>query len=187
MSVSNRNRIEHRSDEYDVRLAHVDEVPMIPAVERAAARLFDSTPHADAVGRDVTPLRDLREAQDDGRLWVAVQTTGPKAVVGFALVEHLGAHAHLDELDVHPQHGRRGLGSRLVDAVCRWAQTQGFEGVTLTTYEAIAWNAPFYTRLGFETLDPANLPEPLAERFRTEDADGLDAAVRICMRYPCRA
>ena len=41
---------------------------------------------------------------------------------------------HLEELDVHPDHGRRGLGSSLVMAVRDWAAATGHEAITLTTF-----------------------------------------------------
>jgi len=50
--------------------------------------------------------------------------------VGFALVEILDGAAHLEEIDVHPAHGRRGLGSALVRAVCEWARQSELSAVT---------------------------------------------------------
>lgn len=73
--------------------------------------------------------------------------------VGFALVEMLtGNEPHLEEIDVHPAHGRRGVGSALVRTVCEWATRSGFRDITLTTFRDVAWNMPFYARLGFAEL-----------------------------------
>ena len=57
------------------------------------------------------------------RLWVALTEEVP---VGFALVEMLANDLpHLEELDVDPSHGRRGVGTALVRAVCKWAEVSG--------------------------------------------------------------
>src|SRR5271165_3964159 len=69
--------------------------------------------------------------------------------VGFASVEIVDGLAHLWQLSVRPSHGRRGVGTALVEAVCQWAGSQGYEAVTLTTYRDVPWNGPFYRRLGF--------------------------------------
>jgi GNAT superfamily N-acetyltransferase len=69
--------------------------------------------------------------------------------VGFALVKMLADDLpHLEEIDVHPSHGRRGLGTALVREVCEWATLRGHVMLTLTTFRAVAWNLPFYARLG---------------------------------------
>ena len=64
--------------------------------------------------------------------------------VGLALVKMLADDLpHLEEIDVHPSHGRRGLGTALVREVCEWATHCGYVMLTLTTFRAVAWNLPF--------------------------------------------
>ena len=75
---------------------------------------------------------------------------------------------HLEEVDVHPDHGRRGVGTALVRAVCDWVRRSGHAEITLTTFRALPWNMPFYRRLGFEEMrDDALRPELLASDPRT--------------------
>jgi GNAT superfamily N-acetyltransferase len=102
--------------------------------------------------------------------------------VGFALCEQLGAHAHLQELDVHPEHGRRGIGAALVGSVCDWARASGHASVILTTYREIPWNETFYRRLGFEELPPARWDAALRAQVAEEAEAGLDPAARLAMR-----
>ena len=45
---------------------------------------------------------------------------------------------HLEEIDVHPAHSRRGLGTLLLLHMCRWAALHGYEWVTLTTLPDLA-------------------------------------------------
>ncbi len=96
---------------------------------------------------DATPLSVFEAAQVSGHLWVALSPTGH--CVGFALVEPSGDRLHLEELDVLPEHGGRGLGRALVSEVERWAIDNHFAEITLTSYRDVPWNAPFYARLGF--------------------------------------
>lgn len=103
---------------YSIVTARLQDLRWLPGVELAAAALLVG--HAPAsVLNETTGEQDFREAQALGRLWVALAGETP---VGFAHVEILGRRAaHLEEIDVHPDHGRRGLGTRLVAAVCEWA------------------------------------------------------------------
>lgn len=91
---------------YAIALARPGDLPLLASIELAAATLL--TGHAPAaVLAEVTPLEDLEEARRQNTLWVALADDVP---VGFAHVKLLEPHiAHLDELDVHPRHGRRGL------------------------------------------------------------------------------
>ena len=104
--------------EYRITVARINDLPLLPAIELAAAKLLAG--HApDSVLSKTTSLEDFMEAQKRGHLWVALADNVP---VGFAHVKVLEPlAAHLEEIDVHPEHGRLGLGSRLVTEICNWA------------------------------------------------------------------
>ncbi|UAL28430.1 GNAT family N-acetyltransferase [Nocardioides rotundus] len=74
--------------------------------------------------------------------------------IGFAHVLLVDGHAHLEQLSVEPEHGRRGIGTALLEAACRHAAGEGHGAITLMTYADLAWNAPFYARHGFEESEP---------------------------------
>ena len=76
----------------------------------------------------------------------------------------------------------RGLGAALVRAVCETARARGHRAVTLTTFRGVAWNAPFYERLGFRALREDELPPELSEIFDEEEAAGLAKRHRVVMR-----
>ncbi len=164
---------------YSIVAARRGDVAALGAIELAAAQLLRG--HApDSVLDEVFDEADFREAQSDGRLLVALHEDTP---VGFAVVELLARDLpHLEEVDVHPSHGRRGIGAALVCAVCAWAAARGYAQVTLTTYRDLAWNAPFYARLGFEEVPVAEWRPEVAAVFRAEAARGFDSERRLVMR-----
>lgn len=169
---------------YEIALARAEDLPFLPTIELAAGRLFEGhVPEpvlAESVSEEV-----FSEAQRQGRLWVALADGAP---VGFALVVVVEPTvAHLEELDVHPAHGRRGLGTRLVEAVCSWAAADGYRQVTLVTFRDLPWNMPFYARRGFEVIPDAELSVPLRLLAEHEVRRGLDPARRVFMRRSCRS
>jgi GNAT superfamily N-acetyltransferase len=164
--------------EYTITAARPKDVPLLPSIELAAAALFAGYV-PDTVPTDATSLEDHEEAQRERRLWVALRDDTP---VGFAHVDLIEPGvAHLEELDVHPDHGRRGVGTRLVIAVCEWAASQGFQAVTLTTFRDVPFNMPFYARLGFAVIPPEALSPALRLRVEHEARRGLDPASRVAM------
>lgn len=166
---------------YEIGRARPAEVPRLEGVERAAATLLRGEMPDELLDRVTDPLR-LNAAQRRGRLWVARDGAEP---VGFALVELLESEvAHLAELAVHPDHGRRGVGRRLVRAVCAWASATGYGGVTLTTFRDLPWNGPFYARMGFEALDDEEVSPAVRAALDVEVLEGIDPRRRIAMRWP---
>ena len=70
-------------------------------------------------------------------------------------------------------------------AVCDWAGERGYAEITLTTFRAVAWNMPFYARLGFEEITASELRPALAAVVLEEATRGLDPDVRVVMYYRC--
>jgi GNAT superfamily N-acetyltransferase len=168
---------------YVIRLARSSELEALPEIERRAATLFGAWAAELELTREllerVTPLEVLRAANRDGRVWVAAD--GDDRPVGFALVREIGLFAHLEELDVLPEHGRLGLGAALLKAVCTWAHTRGFGAVTLSAFRDVPWNAPFYARHGFEIPARDELPPELLEIVAMEERKGLRTDRRVIM------
>lgn len=101
--------------------------------------------------------------------------------VGYAQVELVGDHAHLEQLSVLPEHGRRGVGTSLIEAVMNWARERGDEAVTLTTFRDVAFNAPLYERRGFVEVPECDWSESIRELVAEEAEHGLDPALRVVM------
>lgn len=169
---------------YHIRLARHDEVERLQDIERRAASSFvgkeAETGFSDTQVHGVSAVSALERANQDGRLWVAADAQD--APVGFALVTDLGLFAHLEELDVLPEHARKGLGSALLEAVCEWAFTRGFSAVTLSTFRDVPWNAPFFARRGFTVVDAADQPPELVHVVALERKKGLRTDLRVIMQ-----
>jgi GNAT superfamily N-acetyltransferase len=131
----------------------------------------------------VQDVDTLRAAHALDLLWVAVDSDNRP--VGFVLVEMLDEdEAYIDEISVDPAHGRRGLGTSLLEAVFDWAERAGIGSIALSTFRTVPWNGPWYRKHGFRELTPEELtPEMLEIREREREA-GLDVSARAFMRKP---
>ena len=131
---------------YNIRAACADDARHLPEIEREAAKMFTGLePELGMpVGErlEVNTIETFSGAIHCGHVWVA--TDSDNRSVGFALMSEIDGNAHLEELDVDPDHGRRGIGSDLVETVCDWATSRGFQFVTLSTFRDVPWNRRFY-------------------------------------------
>jgi len=164
---------------YSIRLASIADLPLLPRIEIAAASLFpdaDLPPHLRYMAKEKSTLR---EAIKEQRLWVACDERD--TAVGFALADEVGGLAYLEEIDVHPDHMRRGLGKQLIAAVIRWASERSSPVLRLVTFSHLPWNAPYYASQGFVTLAPESI-EPAYQQLIDEDtAAGIDPINRVVM------
>jgi len=166
---------------YEVGRPRRDELTALAAIEIAAAAIFPPEDLSAAARAEADPLSFFDEAFSAGRLWVA-RALDPPAPIGFAAAVVLGGCAHLQEMDVLPDHGRQGLGRALVFEVARWARSSGFSFLTLTTFRHLRWNAPFYAGLGFREISVHELNAALRAVLANEVAEGLDPSKRVAMR-----
>jgi GNAT superfamily N-acetyltransferase len=160
--------------------AEAEDLPKLAQVERAANRLFVGRGVTGVAADDVTSLAEFAEAWEAGLLWVARNSDGEP--VGFALLCLVDGAPHVEEIDVDPAFGRRGIGRALLEAALAWARGAGHRAVTLTTFRDIPWNAPFYESAGFRPLGAQEIGPGLAAIVRDETARGLDPGQRVVMR-----
>lgn len=164
-----------------IRPARPSDLRHLAAIEDAGGPLF-----SELFGAAIAPVllspapsgldRDL----EPGFILVAV--SGGR-VVGFAHVTDHDGHAHLEQLSVLPEHGRRGIGSDLVEAALEEARWLGYDEMSLCTYRDVPWNGPFYARLGFVEVE--RLSAYQQRLHENERALGLDVnGVRIVMSRP---
>jgi GNAT superfamily N-acetyltransferase len=162
-----------------IQAAGREHLRAIPAIELAASAMFSERDLPLQIRYRVTDPEALREAQRDSRLWVAL--ADDRTPVGFAMADTIDGSAHLDELDVIPKFGRRGIGTRLLDAAINWARDSRFPQMTLVTFRNVPWNAPFYEKKGFVSMANAELGDGLEGLLKEEGKAGIDVTRRVCM------
>ena len=161
------------------RPARAADLRRLRAIEDSGTALFEEVfgdLSGDALASPGTEGRDRIDLP--GFLLVAGEVGEP---VGFAHVVYAEGLAHLAQLSVLPVRARQGLGSALVHRVLVEAWQDGFDAVSLTTYRDVAWNGPFYARLGFVEVGE---DEPFLRRQRDHERTlGLDRhGPRVVMR-----
>jgi len=102
--------------------------------------------------------------------------------VAFLSTEVVGGALHIWEFAVELAHQGRGIGRAMIDVAAAFAIERGLPALTLTTFRDVAWNEPFYHRLGFVTLTTDELGDVLRAIVAREIAHGLPADQRCAMR-----
>ncbi len=165
-----------------IRAVSPDDLPALRDLEREAGTLLRDLGMA-AVAADEPPtIAELDRFHEDGRAWVA--TDQADSPVAYLLVEVVDDDAHVVQVSVHPRYARQLLGAALLDTAAVWAQRRGLTALTLTTYTEVPWNAPYYTRLGFQPLADDQLGSGLRRIHAQEAARGLARWPRMTMRRP---
>ena len=165
---------------YRIRRAREAEYPLLPAVERSAARLFATTDMPEIAEGQTSDLAFIEAVARAGAIFVAADEDDRPA--GFAFVGFLDRALHLYELSVAENHGRRGLGRRLVADACAFAKAESVDAMTLSTFRDIPWNGPFYEKLGFRFLGKNEWTPALLLLHHREADLGLPVARRGFMR-----
>ena len=162
-----------------IRVPEPQELRLIADVERSAGQMFAGAGMPNIAAHAPTPLEDLKEHQAEGLILIALEGSD---IVGFATLNVLGDHAHLDQMAVAREHGRHGHGTRLLEAACELARQRGYDTITLTTFRDIPWNAPFYAQRGFKVIPEDDLSPELRAQRDLEQTYGLDPELRVVMR-----
>jgi len=150
------------------RIAEDADLSLLQGIESAATELFSSL--MDIGAWSVPPTGDDRV--DSGGNVLVVGTPA----VGFAHVTEIDGKFRLDQVAVHPDHARQGLGTELVYAAAELVAARGGDSLSLVTFADVPWNAPFFEALGFVPVDP--VPAELAELMARESAHPRVALAR---------
>jgi ribosomal protein S18 acetylase RimI-like enzyme len=167
-------------DKITIRLARKGDLASIREIEAAAGRLFLKTDFPSIAEDEPMSLATLSRYQGNDQIRVAVNRED--FPIGFAVTGMVDGLVHLQELSIHPDYARRGIGRDLILAVCSLAEELGKPGVTLSTFREIPWNAPYYERLGFRILSDAELTDGLRQLRAAESRLGLPVDHRVFMR-----
>ncbi|CAL9573973.1 GNAT family N-acetyltransferase [Streptomyces sp. enrichment culture] len=166
-----------------IRDARPEDLPLLQDVERAAGEPFRALGMGAVADDDPPPLKALEAYRAAGRVRVADLDGRP---VAYLIRDDVDGAAHVEQVSVHPDAARRGVGRALIEDLAADAAARGVPALTLTTFADVPWNAPYYARLGFRALPEAELTDGLRAIRRAEAAHGLDRWPRLCMRRDLR-
>ncbi|MFI1203235.1 GNAT family N-acetyltransferase (plasmid) [Streptomyces sp. BHT-5-2] len=168
-----------------IRVPDPADLTALRALERAAGEPFRALGMAPIADDEPPPAELLAEYRRVGRALAAYDTGRPgEPPRGYLLWDRVDGCAHVEQVSVHPERARRGIGRALID---RAEQESGLPALTLTTFAEVPWNAPYYARLGFRRLAVDELT-PGLRAIRAHEAElGLDRWPRVCMRREAAA
>jgi GNAT superfamily N-acetyltransferase len=162
-----------------LRPAEPEDIAAMQALERDAAKTFADLPGM-AFCVDI-PARDDAEHREAQARGLALLAESHGEAVGFLIAVPRDGCAHLLEVGVAAAWQGQGVGRRLIEAFESWARETGFREATLTTYRDVAWNAPFYRRLGYQAFEPGDNRPELKAVIAEEASHGVDRAPRLVM------
>ena len=164
---------------FSIRLARPEDAEALPGIEREAATAFANDPDSAAIdSARVIPADEHRRLIARGHCLIA-EAQGD--IVGFLAARPCGREVHIQEMDVLPRWQGQGIGAVLLRACLIDAGNGGFRAATLTTFRDVAWNAPFYARIGFVEVEDLAAHPRLTSELDAEIAAGLPAERRIAM------
>lgn len=163
-----------------IRAVHIDELPLLQAIERAAGECFRGIGMPEIADDEPLPLDELARYQRAGLAWVAV--TEADAPLAYLIADRIDGNLHIEQVSVHPDGARRRIGRSLLEHLAARAAADSIPALTLTTFEDVPWNAPYYARCGFERVAEGELSPGLKDIRDREAEHGLDRWPRICMR-----
>ena len=167
-----------------IRPPRPDELEALVAIERDAGALFKAIGMPEIAYDDPGTVPELEPFRADGRAWVAVDADDrPIAYLISAVADGC---AHIEQVSVAPAHARRGVGAALIDHLASLAAAEGRAALTLTTFRDVQWNAPYYERLGFRLVAPADQGPELAALVAEEARRIPGDAPRVAMRRAVR-
>lgn len=165
---------------YSIARADSDEIDTLIEIDLAAGELFNDTGLiADEALSDHVPADVFDSAIEENHILTVRDRKG--VPVGFALTSERCGTFYLDQISVHPEHGRQGIGAALIKRVVEEARIRSLKTVTLSTFRDLAWNGPFYKRLGFREVSRRQMDDWMIDLEKVQ-AMSLDITKRCFMR-----
>ena len=166
-----------------IRLAVPEDAQLLPAIETSAAQVFRLIDELSWLAESL-PMSIERHSQliAVSTCWVALDAENRPQ--GFLSAEHHGNDLHIYELSVMQSMQGQGTGRRLIEAAMDYARSTRLSFVTLTTFTNVPWNAPFYSRMGFQTKATKDLDQRLAAILSEEYKYGFAPKSRCAMAWP---
>ncbi len=159
-----------RPDELEA-LIHIDDEASILYANAGLPLAFDSG-HPFVLDESVR----WRKAINEGLAYVACDNTD--CPVGFMILSWVDGDPYVDQLSVHPNFMRQGVGSRLLQRAISWSEDRP---LWLTTYSHLAWNRLYYERFGFVMVPQHQCGLELSQLIKAQRAALPDPDYRVAM------
>jgi GNAT superfamily N-acetyltransferase len=165
-----------------IRQASTDELERLRAIEHDACRAFADVGMLGVASDPAASIAELEAYRAAGNAWVAVDAGDHP--IAYLLSHLVDGCAHIEQVSVASTHAHRGIGAALVDHLTATAAARGIPALTLTAFRDVPWNAPYYSRLGFEVLERADQGPELRQLIEHEARSIPSDAPRVAMRRP---
>ena len=160
-------------------MAQRDELALLPLIEAQAGERLRGHAAAAVFAASPTEPPLFEQAWQRGLLWVV---TSEQELAGYLMAGVLGEDFHIQQMDVVPAHGRKGLGRVLLRHALEQARAHGHQRAVLTTLSDVAWNAPFYASEGFSEWLSQDWSVDMREVMAAEAAAGFPMELRLAMQ-----
>src|SRR5262249_6282717 len=162
-----------------VRQARPQDVGRLQAIQLAAGDAFRDVGMPAVADSPPLPADSLSGYRQAGRAWGAADEHDE--TVGFVVGGVGDGGGHIEQVRVHPRHAGPPIGGLQLDPRAGWGAPHRLRALTFVTFRGVPWNAPYYERLGFSELLPADVTPGLAARRAAKAARGGDASALVCM------
>ncbi len=163
-----------------IRPVRLHELVALQEIERAAGQCFADIGMPEIAAAAPLPVSALDRYRQAGLAWVAVGSDDEPSA--YLIADLLDGSLHVEQVSVHPAYARRGIGRALLVHAAMHALANGTSALTLTTFEQVPWNAPYYRRCGFRILEEREWTTGIRKIRAREAEHGLDKWPRVSMR-----
>ena len=160
-------------------MAQRDELALLPLIEAQAGERLRGHSAAAVFAASPTEPWLFEQAWQGGMLWVVACE---QELAGYLMAGVLGEDFHIQQMDVAPAHGRKGLGRVLLRHALQEARAFGHHRAVLTTLSDVVWNAPFYASEGFSEWPSLDWSAGMREVMAAEAAAGFPMELRLAMQ-----
>ncbi|AWL28127.1 GNAT family N-acetyltransferase [Acinetobacter defluvii] len=167
---------------YSIRPALVSDISLLIQIEQSANQAFAQIPKLKWLAKSSVMSSD-EHLQLIQKHYAFVAVNVHDQALGFLYAEQQGNDLYIIELDVAAEYQQQGIGRQLMTYMIDFAKQQGFQAVTLATFTDVAWNRPFYEKLGFKRFNPQNLKPYLKQKIDHEVTQGFERESRCAMQF----
>jgi predicted N-acetyltransferase YhbS/uncharacterized damage-inducible protein DinB len=162
-----------------LRRGELRDLPLLLPIEDAGGPMFIAAGHPEMDDAPGISDDEAFAALTAGLVTVA-ELDG--TVVGWVDTTRLGEELYVHQISVHPDAGRRGIGSALMRHVIDQARVAREPSIVLDTQADVAWNAPWYARFGFVPVTEHRWTDAMRAKTAMQIRMGLDWSTRVHMR-----